>query len=300
MCRVRGTHQHHLFSRRTCSPRKYDDFWQNHGEQVRRLNGGEKCAIIVVRFTHPTNWAREKNIMPLYPLGITRSRDVPPKVDEGSVALTDVRWSRVGELACAFIDAPHEGFQPQRHALALDAIHRRTCVLPVRFGVEVRDEGEIHALLQAHGRELLDRLEKLAGACEMGLRITLANSVPLLACKQCPTVAGYLGTACKQAVAHDKPLSPPAYLAQRRSHYRQTDAATQRERHVVGQLLGRLQGEYRDWRKLPATPAHLIRLTFLVERERADAFRSRTEEFARAWRAGRCVVLGPWPPYSFV
>ena len=195
--------------------------------------------------------------------------------------MTGVRWSRAGELACAFIDAPHEGFKPQRHALALDAIHRRTCVLPVRFGVEVRDEAEIHALLQARRRELLDRLEKLDGACEMGLRITLPSPP---------------ATSERHAIAV---LTGAAYLEQRRSHYRQTDAAAELERQVVEQLLGRLQGAYRDWRKLPATPAHLIRLTFLVERERAAAFRSRTEEFARAWREGRCVVLGPWPPYSF-
>ena len=117
------------------------------------------------------------------------------------------------------------------------------------------------------------------------------------------------GSRCPSAAEADaagkpvrsRPCKPRStYLEQRRSHYRQTDAATERERQVVEQLLGRLQGAYREWRKLPATPALMIRLTFLVERERAAAFRSRTEEFARAWREGRCVVLGPWPPYSFV
>jgi hypothetical protein len=216
--------------------------------------------------------------MPLYPLGISRSQDVPAAAQEGMLA--GVRWSRAGELACAFVDVPHEGLKPHQHAIALDAIHRRTCVLPLRFGLEVRDEAEIHALLQARRRELLDRLEKLDGACEMGLRVTLSNPAAML--KGIPS-----------------PYSGPSYLEQRRSHYRQADAATELERQVVGQLLGRLQGAYREWQKLPATPAHLIRLTFLVERELAVAFRSRTEEFARTWRAGRCVVLGPWPPYSF-
>ena len=86
-----------------------------------------------------------------------------------------MRWSRAGELACAFIDAPHERLQAPAPRAALEAIHRRTCVLPVRFGVAVRDEAEIHALLQARRGELLDRLEKLDGACEMGLRITLCT-----------------------------------------------------------------------------------------------------------------------------
>jgi hypothetical protein len=221
--------------------------------------------------------------MPLYPLGITRSQDVPPGADEGFGTLTGVLWSRAGELACAFIDAPHDAFKPHRHALTLEAIHRRTCVLPVRFGVELHDEAEIHALLQARSRELLDRLDRLDGACEMGLRITPCND---------ENTAG-------KAVGHTTGQTAATYLEQRRSHYRQTDVATERESEVVGQLLGRLQGAYRDWRKLPARPGRAIRLTFLVERERVAAFRRRTEEFFAARRDGRCVVLGPWPPYSF-
>ena len=108
--------------------------------------------------------------MPLYPLGISRRRDVPsvPKQAAGAI---DMRWSLAGELACAFIDAPHQAVPPMLHATALDAIHRRICVLPVRFGVALRDEAEIHSLLQDRRHELLDHLSRLDWTCEMGLRI---------------------------------------------------------------------------------------------------------------------------------
>ena len=108
--------------------------------------------------------------MPLYPLGISRRGDVPsvPKQAAGSVG---VRWSVSGELACAFIDGPHQAVPPMLHAAVLDAIHRRICVLPVRFGVAVCDEAEIRALLDDRGREMLDQLSRLDRTCEMGVRI---------------------------------------------------------------------------------------------------------------------------------
>ena len=113
--------------------------------------------------------------MPLYPLGISRRRDVPsvPKQAAGAI---DMRWSLAGELACAFIDAPHQAVPPMLHAAALDAIHRRICVLPVRFGVALHDEAEIRSLLQDRRHELLDHLGRLDRTCEMGLRIAPPQS----------------------------------------------------------------------------------------------------------------------------
>ena len=121
--------------------------------------------------------------MPLYPLGISRRRDVPsvPKQAAGSV---DVRWSLAGELACAFIDAPHQAVPPMLHATVLDAIHRRICVLPVRFGLALRDETEIHSLLQDRRHELLDHLSRLDWTCEMGVQIA-----PPTTADQCRPIA---------------------------------------------------------------------------------------------------------------
>ncbi len=62
----------------------------------------------------------------------------------------------------------------------------------------------------------------------------------------------------------------------------------------------RLHGYYRQWRKLPPSPSRRIRLAFLVERDRVTAFQSRAASAGGACHEGRCVVLGPWPPYSFV
>ena len=219
--------------------------------------------------------------MPLYPLGISRRRDVPsvPKQAAGAI---DVRWSLAGELACAFIDAPHQAIQPMLHATTLDAIHRRICVLPVRFGLALHDETEIHSLLQDRHHELLDHLSRLDRTCEMGLRIAPPS----------PSEA--------QVAASSKPQSPLAYIEERRSYYQRVDEGEVRDCSIVQQFVERLHGCYRQWRKLQSSPSHPIRLAFLVERDRVMAFQSRMASTCSTDQEGRCVVLGPWPPYSFV
>ncbi len=253
--------------------------------------------------------------MPLYPLGISRRRDVPsvPKQAAGSV---DVRWSLTGELACAFIDAPHQAVPPMLHATVLDAIYRRICVLPVRFGLALHDETEIHSLLQERRHDLLDHLSRLDRTCEMGVQIAPSTPIPIDPCtaneprppngrpENGPNAM--TGRVILQANINNlqSPIprvqSPLAYLEQRRSYYQSADEDVEQDRSTVQQFVERLHGCYRQWRKLPSSPSHRIRLAFLVERDRVMAFRSRVENARKACQEGRCVVLGPWPPYSFV
>ena len=88
-------------------------------------------------------------------------------------------------------------------------------------------------------------------------------------------------------------------MEQRRSFYRRTDDDAERDRLAAEQLVEQLQGCYRQWRKLPASPSYRLRLAFLVERDRVTAFQNRAESAGGACRQGRWMVLGPWPPYSF-
>lgn len=225
--------------------------------------------------------------MALYPLGISRRRDVPgvPKQAAGSI---DMQWSLAGELACAFIDAPTHAVPPKLHAAALDAIHRRICVLPVRFGVALHDEAEIHALLQDRCHELLDLLGRLDRTCEMGLRIVQ------------PTTDSQHCMISKTQVASFKPQSPVSYIEERRSYYQRTDENVERDGLIVRQFVEQLQGCYRQWRRLQSSASDPIRLAFLVEQDRVAAFLSCVKNACNTDQKGRCAILGPWPPYSFV
>lgn len=220
--------------------------------------------------------------MPLFPVGISRNRDVSSLSAKLAAGTDDVRWSLSGELACAYVDAPHDGLKPMHHAAALDAIHRRICVLPVRPGMALHDETEIRALLDRHHHEFLDRLSRLDWTCEMELRIT----VP--------------GQPRKRTAPKGKSKSLLSHIGWRRMGRCEVDSVKEQERLVVQRFVEYLHGTYRDWRRLPSAASQPIRLAFLVERDRVDAFRGRLEHADKISRKSRCVVVGPSPPYSFV
>jgi hypothetical protein len=218
--------------------------------------------------------------MPLYPLGICRSREspcVPKQVTQSA----NMRWSVEGDLACILIDSPYHVIQPALHASVLDAIHRRICVLPVRFGVALNDEPEVRSMLKTHCREFLDHLDRLERTCEMGLRINLLK-LP----------------EPKAASSERRTLS--AYLDNRRSHYERTDEEENRRHSIVGHFVEKLSDCWKQWRELTSSQTYPIRLAFLIERDRAATFQNRAEQACRTFFDGRCAVLGPWPPYSFV
>jgi hypothetical protein len=130
----------------------------------------------------------------------------------------------------------------------------------------------------------------------MGVQIA-----PPTAADQCSTSVPLRRPSSKtQGTVSPNPQSPLAYLEERRSHYQRADENTERDRLIVLQFVEGLHGYYRQWRKLPPSPLHPIRLAFLVERNRVTAFQSRMKNIRKACQKGRCVVLGPWPPYSFV
>jgi hypothetical protein len=219
--------------------------------------------------------------VPLYPLGISRRQDLQrvPAIAAGS---TDVRWSMSGDLACAYVDQPRNAVEPAHHAAAVEAIHCHICVLPVRFGTNLNDEAELRFMLGDRGPEMLDQLGSLDGCCEMGLRIGFSEA-PAASIPPEPTSA-----------------SPSQYLELRRIRYRQADDRAERERAVVQQFVKQVDGCYRQWRKLPSSPARAVRLAFLVARDGLSAFQRRFEGACATYKEGPCSILGPWPPYSFV
>ena len=239
--------------------------------------------------------AEQSVSMSLYPLGISRSRDLPRLAEQstrgggvwhphipptpGQVA---VRWVLADKLAGAVIDAPQAPPKPLEHAAALDAIHRRICVLPMRFGTVPRDEAEIRSLLETWHRDLLQRLDRLDGTCEMGLRIALLK---------CPTV---------QANPSPRTSPPTSYLHERRAYYQRQDSLGEQARLTVEHLVRELRGTFRDWQRLTPSPPGLVRLAFLVERERVGFFQKRVEASAAQRPKEQRTLLGPWPPYSFV
>ncbi len=220
--------------------------------------------------------------MALHLLGISRSRDLPRVAEQSTVGQIAVRWVFVDELACAVIDASRGSLDPLQHAAALEAIHRRICVLPMRFAAAPSAETEIRSMLETRRQNLLEQLDQIEGSCEMGLRIALPKR-----------------SAVEGLRSHRASL-PSSYLQERRAYYQCQDSLGEQARLTVEHLVQELSGTYRDWRTLDPSPPGLVRLAFLVERERAGWFQGSLEASGTERPEEKWTVLGPWPPYSFV
>lgn len=220
--------------------------------------------------------------MPLCLLGISRHRDLSRTVQQSIFEQVDAHWIVDDELAGAVIDLPDRRLPPLRHAAVLDAIHRQFCVLPMQFGTAFFDETELRRLLHTQKQELLETLRRLDGTHEMGVRITFPA---------CPFA---------RAVSPRGTTSPNSYLRERRAYYRNRDLLDRRAQLTLDHLLEQLQDSCRECKTLASSTPGLLRLAFLVERERVRAFRTSLQGVITAHHARRWTLLGPWPPYSFV
>ncbi len=224
----------------------------------------------------------QTSTVPLYPVGIARSQDIPTVAGQTLLGQVAVRWILAEELACAAIDASDAPPKPLEHVLALDAIHRWISVLPIRFGTSMTDEEGICRLLHQQRQELLECLDRVEGAYEMGLRIT-----PSIC--QLPEV----GPPARVSL-------PTDYLAGRRAIYQREDRLSGQAGRTTDRYVRGLDGLYRQWRNLASSLPDVIRLAFLVERDRVGLFRERLKVLHDAKQGELCELLGPWPPYSFV
>jgi hypothetical protein len=176
---------------------------------------------------------------------------------------------------------------PLQHARLLLAIHGRACVLPVRYGTVVPDTTAVEQFLGRHEEELLRQLARLRGTSEMGLRLTLAAS-------QIDRFAhGPQGNAGEGALATN-------YLATRRAVYDRRDLWNDLAQATVERCASLLDGLFLEFRRRSPEPPGVLRLAFLVKRELAVQFARCVRSFSCPGLASPIVLMGPWPPYSFV
>jgi hypothetical protein len=183
------------------------------------------------------------------------------------------------------------------HARVLEAALEHGTVLPMRFGVVMEDPDEVRRrLLSDHDEQLRDQLESFAGKVELNLRVI------------------YDEPALMRQVLRSEPE-----IARLREALRgQPEDATYFERIRLGEMVAQAVERTReaDAQSIvdalaPAAvsisvgePAHervALSASFLVERDRLDAFDQLLEQVA-AQRADRMrfKYTGPLPPHSFV
>ena len=216
--------------------------------------------------------------MSLHLLGVSRSEDVDS-------AESEIHWVVDDGLAAATVRPLAGVAGPVRHAQFLETIHRRINILPFRYGVVLPDEASLREFLRARQQALLDKLERVAGAGEMGLRMELAAQ-------------GVSPTA--ETDGRLPATSASEYLALRRWRYQREDQRQQQVQRAVERSVAVLGGLSRQWTSLSPTEPGLARLAFLVDRDRWESFRGQAAELNGTEAIRQCFCLGPWPPYNFV
>ena len=155
------------------------------------------------------------------------------------------------------------------HEAVVEEVMAHRPVLPMRFGSTLADDAAVRELLAERHTALVDALDRVRGAVEVGLR------------------AGW------EPEAVDDDGSGTAYLMGRLDRDRRAKALADR---IEGPLVGLARASRR--RLLPG-PGALLRSAYLVDRERLDAFRARVEVLDDAIGEAEIICTGPWPPYSF-
>lgn len=185
------------------------------------------------------------------------------------------------------------------YAEVVEALHADRTVLPLRYGCVLGQEFDVVELLRTQGGTYAERLRRLDGCVEMGIRVPTAErgSSGKGACGV--KSAGWRGDV-------SGPFSGMAYLDRRKEFYAERERRVREAAASVQRLCAALAGVFlRCKTEHCAAPGPrslfdvpLLSLHFLVKREGLPSFRAAVLRIDLTERA-RLLPSGPWPPYNF-
>jgi hypothetical protein len=180
------------------------------------------------------------------------------------------------------------------------ACHRAHATIPMRFGAVFKDKPEIAAHLAEQGSTYKALLQHLTDCEEIGIRLLLPKSEPLL-----PPDRKSIRPQEGQSHAHQEPSwTGKAYLTRQKERYDLTDDFQRRAENTLSRWRGLFDGLYMDccWER-PRTVAGcetpILSAYFLVRRQRITDFKKAFVRISQD-RPEKALLSGPWPPYNFV
>lgn len=234
----------------------------------------------------------------VYAVGSACAGELPPL--EGVLDRPAYRLD-AGSLCVVVSECPIDTVRAERRHIAasqrvLTALNTQNDLLPMAFGTVAKSEAELRAFLDEHRDALEAQLQRIAGAVEMSLRLSLEVSDP---------------------VAYLVERTPALRAARERTfHSRRNPSYDDKIR--LGQMLDDALRNYRDARTaqvmavVGASCAEVIALPVYGETEIANlallVSRSGLDQFEAAVHASAAQIDediafklgGPWPPHNFV
>ena len=206
-----------------------------------------------------------------------------------------------GRISAVVSDLPNRKIRPERRHLAahqkvLRHLMEKSTPLPMTFGIIADSPQEIRKILRLNKNAFTEQLQNVAGAVEMGLRVTC--DVPNI-------FEFFVDTHPELRVARDKFLGT----------YREP---TQEEKIIVGRMFERILNEDREShterveeilkercleikRNPQRNEAEVMNLACLVERRVQEDFEAAIFETAKLFDNNFAFDFnGPWAPHNFV
>jgi hypothetical protein len=173
------------------------------------------------------------------------------------------------------------------HESIVEALHRAGPLLPVRFGTLLPGKEDVERALAKNYDILMADLERLGDKVEFGLTVLWDET---------PADGGIDG---------DEPTSlggPGArYLQTRLAEHRRETAVRARAQALAESLDASLaQYAVEGHQTVYPSGRIAVRAAYLLPPARVHAFQSAFERSREQHPEVRCLLSGPWPPYSFV
>jgi hypothetical protein len=178
------------------------------------------------------------------------------------------------------------------HHRVIEALATRTTILPLRLATVYLDDERARTVLDTAWDAFAQRLAHLAAHIEWGVKIYVEPSAEAAAPAASPSPGLTPGRAYLRTRKAQQSVRDDVYRAAEKAAERVEQAGraygADRARHRVQ------QGELAD-----ATGENVVNDAYLVDRDRAEAFRDEVSRAAEGLPGVRIEVTGPWAPYSF-
>lgn len=208
--------------------------------------------------------------------------------------ITDETLFLIGSRALAAVvgECSDQSYDPVpslvlSHHRVVARICEQSPALPVQFGSRMNGQDSLRTALDERYDAFSRDLERLAGKVEYGITVPMDDDT------SASSGAGAISEAPAQSGAD--------YMRRRLSEYQrenQLRTRAERIRDELDEVLGTLASEWHE--ETMPRPGIMFRGSYLVDESMIEDFRQSVDQFRQRNSGVEAVVVGPWPPYSFV
>ncbi len=242
----------------------------------------------------------EEEGMSLYVYGIARA-DAPPQSTPIGLLDQPTYWLPAGPLAAIVSACPGKAMRAERKNIiasqrVLNRLNAEVDLLPMAFGTVADSEAALCEFLSAFQEGLLAQLQKVSGAIEMSLRLSLdvADPIAYLVARTPELQAARMRAFERQRPAsYDEKLRLGQLCDMHLRRFRDSLAA---------QILAAVGPRCVETAVLAArTENEIANLAMLVARDGQDSFEAAVREAAATFDDDLVFsIAGPSPPHNFV